>query len=71
MATTGSRHVADSQSNHWFKITVRIPKEFEKYERIQLEFDMSGEAMVFDTEGNVYQGMWMPGSVITAGTPSL
>lgn len=36
---------------------MRIPKEFEKYERVQLEFDMSGEAMVFDTEGNVYQGM--------------
>lgn len=44
------------QTNHWFKVTVHIPKEFEKYERVQLEFDMSGEAMVFDTEGNVYQG---------------
>lgn len=45
-----------SWTNHWFKVTVHIPKEFAKYERVQLEWDGSGEAMVFDTKGNVYHG---------------
>lgn len=26
---------AERQTNHWFKVTVHIPKEFESYERIQ------------------------------------
>ena len=57
-------HVGDSfgpsWSNHWFKVTLRIPKEWEKYERVQLEFDSSGEAMVFTTDG-------MPIHALTGG----
>lgn len=45
------------QTNHWFKVTVHIPKNFEKYERVQLEFDCSGEAMVYGTDGHVYHGL--------------
>ncbi|GMK54493.1 hypothetical protein CspeluHIS016_0110790 [Cutaneotrichosporon spelunceum] len=46
-----------SWTNHWFKVTVIIPKAWEEYERIQLEFDCSGEAMVMDVDGNVYHGL--------------
>ncbi|WOO79172.1 Alpha-mannosidase [Vanrija pseudolonga] len=46
-----------SWTNHWFKVTIHIPKEFEKYERVQFEFDCSGEAMVWDTKGNPYHGL--------------
>jgi alpha-mannosidase len=44
-------------SNHWFKVTVKIPAEWKDYERVVFDFDCSGEAMVFDTEGNPYQGL--------------
>ncbi|KAL7422655.1 Glycoside hydrolase, 38 vacuolar alpha mannosidase [Cryptotrichosporon argae] len=46
-----------SWTNHWFKITLRIPKEWEAYERVQLEFDCSGEAMVFTTDGDPLHGL--------------
>ena len=45
-----------SWTNHWFKVTVRIPKEWEEYETVQLEFDPSGEGMVFTTDGDPLQG---------------
>ncbi|WWD20554.1 hypothetical protein CI109_105030 [Kwoniella shandongensis] len=46
-----------SWSNHWFKVTLHIPKEWSDYERVQLEFDCSGEAMVFTTEGDPIHGL--------------
>lgn len=45
-----------SWTNHWFKITLHIPKEWEEYERVQFEFDCSGEAMVFTTDGDPMHG---------------
>ncbi|WOO79962.1 Alpha-mannosidase [Vanrija pseudolonga] len=44
-------------SNHWFKVTVHIPKQYADYELVYLEFDSTGEAMVFDEEGNPYHGL--------------
>ncbi|WVR08478.1 hypothetical protein IAU60_005533 [Kwoniella sp. DSM 27419] len=46
-----------SWSNHWFRITLHIPPEWSEYERVQLEFDCSGEAMVFTTEGDPIHGL--------------
>jgi alpha-mannosidase len=45
-----------SWTNHWFKVTLHIPKEWEEYERVQLEFDSSSEAMVFTTDGDPLHG---------------
>ncbi|KAJ7867418.1 hypothetical protein B0H13DRAFT_1724895 [Mycena leptocephala] len=50
-----------SWSNHWFKITLKVPEsEFGKYERVTFEFDPGCEAMIFDTSGTPLQGI--PGS---------
>ncbi|WVQ95701.1 hypothetical protein IAU59_002800 [Kwoniella sp. CBS 9459] len=46
-----------SWSNHWFRVTLHIPPEWSSYERIQLEFDCSGEAIVFTTEGDPIHGL--------------
>ncbi|OLL24027.1 Alpha-mannosidase [Neolecta irregularis DAH-3] len=46
-----------SWSTHWFKILVRIPKGFEKVERIQFEFNMEGEGMIFSEKGDVIHGL--------------
>ncbi|KAK1922964.1 alpha-mannosidase [Papiliotrema laurentii] len=46
-----------SWTNHWFKVTLHIPKEWEDYERVQLEFDCSGEAMVYTTQGDPIHGL--------------
>ncbi|ORY82383.1 family 38 glycoside hydrolase [Leucosporidium creatinivorum] len=42
-----------SWTHHWFRVTLRLPPQWleEDYERIQLEWDPSCEAMIFDTEG--------------------
>ena len=45
-----------SWTNHWFKVTLHIPKDWQDYERVQLEFDCSGEAMVFTTDGDPIHG---------------
>ncbi|KAH7922134.1 glycoside hydrolase family 38 protein [Leucogyrophana mollusca] len=45
------------QTNHWWKITLNIPREWEKYERVQLEFDPGCEAMIFSTDGVPLQGI--------------
>ncbi|KAF8671950.1 Alpha mannosidase, middle domain [Rhizoctonia solani] len=44
-------------TNHWWKITVKIPAEWEKYERVQFEFDPGCEAMIFTTSGVPLQGI--------------
>jgi len=43
-------------TNHWFKLTLHIPSSWSEYERVQLEFDCSGEAMVFTTDGDPIHG---------------
>ncbi|KZS95622.1 hypothetical protein SISNIDRAFT_452270 [Sistotremastrum niveocremeum HHB9708] len=46
-----------SWSNHWWKVTVHIPSDWTKYERVQFEFDPGCEAMIFSTEGTPLQGI--------------
>lgn len=48
-----------SWTHHWFRVSLTIPPKWleEDYERIQLEWDPSCEAMVFDTEGLSLQGI--------------
>lgn len=45
------------QTNHWLKVHLKLPSDWDKkYERIQLEFDPSCEAMIFETDGTPLQG---------------
>jgi len=44
-------------STHWFKIVVRIPPGFEKVERIQFEFNMEGEGLIFSQKGDIIHGL--------------
>ncbi|OWZ80875.1 alpha-mannosidase [Cryptococcus neoformans Bt85] len=46
-----------SWTNHWFKVTLYIPKEWSDYEKVQFEFDCSGEAMIFTTDGDPIHGL--------------
>ncbi|WVO20440.1 uncharacterized protein IAS62_001736 [Cryptococcus decagattii] len=46
-----------SWTNHWFKVTLHIPNEWSDYERVQFEFDCSGEAMIFTTDGDPIHGL--------------
>jgi alpha-mannosidase len=46
-----------SWTNHWFKVTIHIPSEWAEYERVQLEFDSTGEAMVYSTDGFPLHGL--------------
>ncbi|GAA6045569.1 hypothetical protein NBRC10513_004988 [Rhodotorula toruloides] len=50
-----------SWTNHWFRLTLTPPSSWltssAPPERIQLEFDPSCEAMIFDTEGCPLQGI--------------
>nr|XP_019051258.1 alpha-mannosidase [Kwoniella bestiolae CBS 10118]OCF30188.1 alpha-mannosidase [Kwoniella bestiolae CBS 10118] len=46
-----------SWTNHWFRITLHIPPEFKEYERIQFEFDPSGEGLIYTVEGNPIHGL--------------
>ena len=47
-------------TNHWIKITIDIPKEWAQ-QHVELHFDPSCEAMIFDDSGDSLQG-------ITGGT---
>ncbi|KAF8309652.1 glycoside hydrolase family 38 protein [Clavulina sp. PMI_390] len=41
-----------SWTNHWWKVSLRIPSDWDKkYERIQLEFDPGCEALIYTTSG--------------------
>ncbi|KAG8964143.1 Glycoside hydrolase, 38 vacuolar alpha mannosidase [Tulasnella sp. 408] len=45
-------------TNHWVKAHLKLPSDWDKkYERIQLEFDPSCEAMIFETDGTPLQGI--------------
>ncbi|KAJ7113374.1 glycoside hydrolase family 38 protein [Mycena epipterygia] len=46
-----------SCTNHWWKVTIKIPEDFAQYERVQFEFDPGCEAMIFDTEGTPVHGI--------------
>jgi len=46
-----------SWTNHWFKVTIHIPSEWSEYERVQLEFDSTGESMVYNTDGYPLHGL--------------
>lgn len=49
--------IGPSWSNHWYKITVNIPPEWNDYERVQFEFDPGCEAMIYTTDGTPLQGI--------------
>jgi alpha-mannosidase len=38
-----------SWTNHWWKVSLKIPDYWSQYERVQFEFDPSCEAMIFST----------------------
>ena len=38
-----------SWTNHWWKVSVKIPAYWSQYEQVQFEFDPGCEAMVFST----------------------
>jgi len=46
-----------SWSNHWWKVSVKIPEYWKAYERVQFEFDPGCEAMIFDLDGTPLQGI--------------
>ncbi|CCM00538.1 uncharacterized protein FIBRA_02572 [Fibroporia radiculosa] len=44
-------------TNHWWKVSITIPASFQKYERVQFEFDPGCEAMIYTTDGIPLQGI--------------
>ncbi|THH05654.1 hypothetical protein EW145_g4638 [Phellinidium pouzarii] len=46
-----------SWTNHWWKVTLRIPADWAQYERVQFEFDPGCEAMVYMPDGTPLQGI--------------
>ncbi|KIY52201.1 glycoside hydrolase family 38 protein [Fistulina hepatica ATCC 64428] len=46
-----------SWSNHWWKVDVKLPASWDKYEVVQFEFDPGCEAMIFSTDGVPLQGI--------------
>jgi alpha-mannosidase len=38
-----------SWTNHWWKVSGKIPAKWSQYERVQFEFDPGCEAMIFST----------------------
>ncbi|OBZ74598.1 Alpha-mannosidase [Grifola frondosa] len=46
-----------SWTNHWWKVSVRIPSYWEQYERVQFEFDPGCEAMIYTVDGVPLQGI--------------
>ena len=46
-----------SWTNHWWKVSLKIPSDWSEYERVQFEFDPSCEAMIFASDGTPLQGI--------------
>ncbi|KAH8093101.1 glycoside hydrolase family 38 protein [Cristinia sonorae] len=46
-----------SWTNHWFKVSLKIPTSYAKYERVQFEWDPGCEAMIFSSDGTPLQGI--------------
>ena len=44
-------------TNHWFKVAITIPREWEHYERVSLEFDCAGEGLIYTPEGKALEGL--------------
>ncbi|ORX38066.1 glycosyl hydrolases family 38 N-terminal domain-domain-containing protein [Kockovaella imperatae] len=44
-------------SNHWFRVTLDIPPGWRELERVQLDWDSSGEALVYSESGEAIQGL--------------
>ncbi|KAH7105393.1 glycosyl hydrolases family 38 N-terminal domain-containing protein [Auriculariales sp. MPI-PUGE-AT-0066] len=55
-AKKGDRY-GPSWTNHWFKVCLKIPGDYTKYERVQFEWDPNCEAMIFTTDGTPLQGI--------------
>ena len=45
-----------SWSNHWLRLTLTVPEEWQELDGVELDFDVSCEALIFDAEGNPLQG---------------
>ena len=45
-----------SWSNHWLKLTLTVPVEWADLDGVELEFDASCEALIFDQHGSPLQG---------------
>lgn len=46
-----------SWTNHWWKVSLKIPAYWSQYQRVQFEFDPGCEAMIFSTDGTPVQGI--------------
>lgn len=46
-----------SWSNHWFKVSLKIPAYWQQYERVQFEFDPQCEGLFFTADGNPLHGI--------------
>ena len=46
-----------SWTNHWWKVSLKIPAYWSQYERVQFEFDPGCEAMIFTCDGTPLQGI--------------
>ena len=44
-------------TNHWFKISLAIPRDWDRYERVSFEFDCSGEGLIYTPEGITVHGL--------------
>lgn len=40
-----------SWSNHWFRVSLTVPRKWADYERVQFEFDPDCEGLIFTPEG--------------------
>lgn len=45
-----------SWSTHWFKITVKVPSRFQKYDRVQFNFNAGNEGAIWTEKGGRYIG---------------
>ncbi|KAH6912224.1 alpha-mannosidase [Coprinopsis sp. MPI-PUGE-AT-0042] len=45
------------KTNHWWHVTIHVPKDWSHYERAQFEFDPGCEAMVYSLDGTPLQGI--------------
>ena len=56
-----------SWTNHWWKVSIKIPAHWSQYERVQFEFDPGCEAMIFSTgkRRSHFQSPQYPGVTVT------
>lgn len=67
-------------TNHWFKLELSFPAEWRNHAKVQLEFDSSGEAMVYTEAGEIQHGLTggfgrdrrveyiIPNNIVASGT---